>query len=493
MPPYEPPREQFTPPREVFVTPIASHVHKVSKSSKRRSVAKKVLKVATKSELPVVDLSLPLPPPSPTDDPLLLSAPTIPPKPRSSSCKSRLAGLKIDHIPAFRHNLPRTTPTITSVSSTPLLSDSDDTRDFPNFKVTDPDAGLPWFEPGDEMSTIGGWNDSSSDDGSEVCQTEEYREQFTILTVPTKMDSPPSRAGYKVNGLARPISPFRGTRKEVPRIPGVTNFEAEVEMDDVTTETEDSREISRHRPLKHLSMEHGGEEVYPQMLSDQASDLGTEDQDTSCVSPEGHGSTQDFDYEMVATPPRDQVLPSSLHSLEVHEADDRDYDMEYPTEHDTDLISPVSNNDIETLHSTADSSNALTRDDTKFQAVIKGERDEDEPFPKFIHDTTVGEEHLALEHASHSPSSASDEDSSSRRRRFRHTLMRGNPYKLDTNLFPLQHHEGESIDSETASLTGDSDSDDDRDSMDVGLVRITSHDPRAAARAAAILKQVWNF
>ena len=82
--PYEPPTDVFTPPREVFLSPVAKSM---GKSSKRKTIAsasafksakskKKgsslTIVTAVKQELPDIDLTLPMPPPSPTDDPLLL-------------------------------------------------------------------------------------------------------------------------------------------------------------------------------------------------------------------------------------------------------------------------------------------------------------------------------------------------------------------------------------------------------------------------------------
>src|SRR5205807_10421829 len=78
IPPYEPPLDIFTPPREVFLKPVQPK--SVSKSSKRKSLVNssrkgKALRVDTtkqvKQELPDdLDLLAPMPPPSPTDDPL---------------------------------------------------------------------------------------------------------------------------------------------------------------------------------------------------------------------------------------------------------------------------------------------------------------------------------------------------------------------------------------------------------------------------------------
>ncbi|KAH9991559.1 hypothetical protein BJV77DRAFT_523270 [Russula vinacea] len=71
IPPYEPPTERFTPPREIFRSSP-----RVSKSSKR----KKSLSITIKTEPPEIDLSR-LPPPSPTDDPLLLHGRVQRPRP----------------------------------------------------------------------------------------------------------------------------------------------------------------------------------------------------------------------------------------------------------------------------------------------------------------------------------------------------------------------------------------------------------------------------
>lgn len=70
--PYEPPSVVFTPPREVVLSPVAS----VTKSRQKRKVGKGLkLDIQVKKEPPSIDLSIPMPPASPTDDPLLLSGP----------------------------------------------------------------------------------------------------------------------------------------------------------------------------------------------------------------------------------------------------------------------------------------------------------------------------------------------------------------------------------------------------------------------------------
>lgn len=71
IPPYEPPPDIFTPPRQVFINPPATSTVRSSRR-KTGTKAKKPLKIVIKQEMPDIDLTLPMPPPSPSDDPLLL-------------------------------------------------------------------------------------------------------------------------------------------------------------------------------------------------------------------------------------------------------------------------------------------------------------------------------------------------------------------------------------------------------------------------------------
>lgn len=107
--PYEPPTDVFTPPREVFLNPVTKSTSKSSKrkialasgsksaKGKKRSFALTIV-TAVKQELPDIDLSLPMPPPSPTDDPLLLSGPPepdfspepTPPRKREASVQAQM-------------------------------------------------------------------------------------------------------------------------------------------------------------------------------------------------------------------------------------------------------------------------------------------------------------------------------------------------------------------------------------------------------------------
>ncbi|KAJ2915127.1 hypothetical protein MD484_g5287, partial [Candolleomyces efflorescens] len=67
IPAYEPPKDVFTPPREV-VMPLPPSTARRAKGKARQS------SVEVKQEMPDIDLKAPMPPPSPGDDPLLLSS-----------------------------------------------------------------------------------------------------------------------------------------------------------------------------------------------------------------------------------------------------------------------------------------------------------------------------------------------------------------------------------------------------------------------------------
>jgi hypothetical protein len=79
IPAYEPPKDVFTPPREVVMPPPPSTVRRANGKGKGKgrqsSVAReKQGETAVKQEMPDIDLKAPMPPPSPGDDPLLLSS-----------------------------------------------------------------------------------------------------------------------------------------------------------------------------------------------------------------------------------------------------------------------------------------------------------------------------------------------------------------------------------------------------------------------------------
>ncbi|KAH7924721.1 hypothetical protein BV22DRAFT_1195737 [Leucogyrophana mollusca] len=189
---YEPPLERFTPPREVVATPLAFRTPKVSKSSKRKSVSR-AKHVTVKKELPNLDFSRAFTPPSPTEDPLLLSG-------RPSAKRKPLRS--------------RTTPSFAS-SSPESVEAGDLHRSFASrlsggnvyeFSTDESDMQLPVFDL-PPVPSSDGWSESESDQDN-FDQTGEYTGKFKMVSIPTKEDPPTSGTKDRMHSWGRPVSPF---------------------------------------------------------------------------------------------------------------------------------------------------------------------------------------------------------------------------------------------------------------------------------------------
>lgn len=250
IPPYEPPMDVFTPPREVFLSPALPK--SVSKSSKRKTIGsvstskpakgkKKgstlTIVVGVKQELPDIDLSLPMPPASPTDDPLLLSGPPEPefdsgptlPRRREMSVQAQVE----QEVGIWDGELPPSSP------EPPLVTDDAEAVrvfDWNRNKNTVPEAStddsMTHLDPDDAgispvrlfgsndvpMSLNGGWSDSedAGGQGSIVAAGAggmeegegEYTGHWKMLLVRTKQDPPSSATRGRMEEWGRPISPF---------------------------------------------------------------------------------------------------------------------------------------------------------------------------------------------------------------------------------------------------------------------------------------------
>lgn len=189
MPPYEPPRERFTPPREVIGTPIGAKGNKRKQPAKRPA---KQLKLVIKEEPPELDLTQPAPPASPTEDPLLLAGP-----PERSGTKPVF--IRSTATPQAAPSLPATSsPWEGSQMSTAIGYIGNDTSD------TSMDAQP---REDDVLFPMGEWSDS---DGGEDAfdQSGEYTGKFTTVRVPTKADPPTSITKDRQDAWGRPVSPF---------------------------------------------------------------------------------------------------------------------------------------------------------------------------------------------------------------------------------------------------------------------------------------------
>ncbi|KAF9456860.1 hypothetical protein BDZ94DRAFT_1326661 [Collybia nuda] len=244
IPPYEPPSDVFTPPREVMMTPT------ISKSSKRKTGTRpkpkstaKPFKVVLpiKKELPDIDLSLPMPPASPTDDPLLLSGPLMPPTSTPTRAPRQRRHIDIINSASLALSpVPEPTPAPAPVDPLPPSSEPDPlpssgaeppiyfnwdasqspTSEYDDSMDLDPaDADVPAPAPFFPPSTwteadAGGWSDSDDDtpgpapvDAIEVGEGE-FTGRFHTLSVRTKLDPPSSATRVRMEDWGRPITPF---------------------------------------------------------------------------------------------------------------------------------------------------------------------------------------------------------------------------------------------------------------------------------------------
>ncbi|KZT00248.1 uncharacterized protein LAESUDRAFT_816633 [Laetiporus sulphureus 93-53] len=205
--PYEPPHEHFTSPREVYHTPPMASSKKQKFAQKSKASQKKLV-LTIKKEPPEVDLTLPLPPPSPTPDPLLLS------------------GDHSERGPPHAVNSSRHTPPIMPASSSqPHDTNEDDSGslnlDNPvnayNTGMTDDMLPTSPFNPESvvvEAPDV--WSDSGSDDGM-FDEEGEYTGRFVTFTVPIKQDPPDEDELARMEAWGRPVSPVPESMRRWPQ------------------------------------------------------------------------------------------------------------------------------------------------------------------------------------------------------------------------------------------------------------------------------------
>ncbi|KAG6888946.1 hypothetical protein C0995_004801 [Termitomyces sp. Mi166 len=194
IPAYEPPTDVFTPPRVVVMTPTISKSSKRKTTNRNRAASAELL---IKTEF---DLSAPMPPASPTDDPLLLSAAS------SSPLRPRRRDPALDATPrslppAALDATPRSLP-----PSSPPADDTDNPFEWPQDSTSprmEVDAHHPVFDVTDP--SVGAWSDSDDDAGA---GEGEYTGHFRSFSVRTKLDPPSSATRKRQEDWGRPITPF---------------------------------------------------------------------------------------------------------------------------------------------------------------------------------------------------------------------------------------------------------------------------------------------
>ncbi|KAI0318078.1 hypothetical protein OF83DRAFT_1282963 [Amylostereum chailletii] len=307
VPVYEPPTDRFTPPREVVMTPSPAKAPKVSKSSKR-----KTLKLVIKKEPPEIDLSN-LPPPSPTDDPLLLHG--VHRRRRSSTFNSRVTP-----------DLASTPPGPGRQPSPMVHQELDFLPALPSSSPIPPVFDLANVGPEEE------WSSSSDDDTHEG----EYTGKFRMMKVPTKVDPPTSNTRERIDRWGRPISPFplklKGKRRAVDPLDEEEEEEEEEEEDgqgavlegglqfdrrldgsslEGLTQQDDQEADMNDISLSHDSLDHNVSFVQEEdLLSSMAPNEDDEMSDLYADPPSPTPSTRHNNYAPVDESPRE--APQSL-------------------------------------------------------------------------------------------------------------------------------------------------------------------------------------
>ncbi|KAH7882831.1 hypothetical protein F5I97DRAFT_136267 [Phlebopus sp. FC_14] len=195
-PSYEAPRERFTPPREIEITSLDNS--RIAKAA-RRGVSEKPKRPSpayVKRERPEVDLSQALRPPSPTDDPLLLSDGHSTKSSPLRCCATPTFSSSPFGGPSFS-DPPKSFAARLSGGRINDFGGQDDSDILPVFNLPDRDYQT---NPDDD------WSDSEDED--EFNLTGEYTGKYKILKVPTKADPPTSGTRERMVSWGRPVSPF---------------------------------------------------------------------------------------------------------------------------------------------------------------------------------------------------------------------------------------------------------------------------------------------
>jgi hypothetical protein len=445
IPPYEPPRERFTPPREVFRSSP-----RVSKSSKR----KKSLSITIKKEPPEIDLSR-LPPPSPTDDPLLLHGRVRRPRP-SVPANARETPLLESTPPRPGKQLSPLNPCALDFSLPGIPSDVDDNEDIDSLK-----------QPVFNLAANGEDSWSSSDGGSSE-QEGEYTGKFRVMQVPTKADPPTSGTRERVEQWGRPISPFPRRGSPIP--------EHEHEEDNDGGDAGDL-DLSLVQPQFHVeniedrrvpesprgARKPISEIEVPQELTQEPANAPPEISETEQIAP---SRDRTHDNHVDVTSPGDEAHNSSeippTYPQEVVEVVDKPGDESF------------CQNGITAAQEGDEAVNvfypvASQQDDLISAEIFDLHPDSDEG-------GLVGEDRK-------------DEDTVDRA--LSEELASAGQHPPEPQLL----EEYIEVDEPMAEPVGDADAEsegDSSDDSDLSVVKIVSDDPWAAARAAAILKQVCS-
>jgi hypothetical protein len=445
IPPYEPPRETFTPPREVLGTPIA-------KSNKRKQPTKrsgKQLKLVIKEEPPDLDLSLPLPPASPTEDPLLLA---------------EQPGEKLDSKRSFERSQSNPSPAFSNFSQweeSPLSTGfaAADICDSSTSSDIQPRTDDIVFPPGE-------WSDSD-DDGEEFNQSGEFTGKFTTIQVPTKADPPTSTTKDRQEAWGRPVSPFpypnrRKSRWSSPIETGSPPHGHVLEHNlPGSDDDQDAMPLDQnYNPL--LSQEDLYAAPSERTCAESTATFDAEHHDFSAAVPRKMNSLAGGTSQASAQPVFiSTAVPSMLNFTDSFSPRKVNHSL-HVAKASMDTHAQTGSPDKKAKHVDGPDNEASRARD------VMHEEDDQFVAGEFSRDELVHGSGQSLEYANHG-----DDES----------VFQPGP---DLSIEPTDN--GETL--EPSAIHDDSDASDEDEELDLGVIKISSEDPMAAARAAAILKMV---
>ncbi|KZV72080.1 hypothetical protein PENSPDRAFT_733778, partial [Peniophora sp. CONT] len=264
---YSPPRERFTPPRVIIATPSPTKPTSSSRAHKARPST-----LAIKKEPPEIDLTKPAPPPSPSDDPILLRArrrarkaaseeptPVSAKKSRSGSKHARRASdevVAVESEPALRKERAKARDYFTPREVERVDEGEEEADVLPEPPMPEPEQENEYrapspepvydFEPPREPtppraaspeahaevpatpapsapSPYERLNKRSDNDEEEEEEDEgvlTYTGRFTQARIPTTADPPTSTTRARRERWGRPVSPFpKNGRHPLGRLP----------------------------------------------------------------------------------------------------------------------------------------------------------------------------------------------------------------------------------------------------------------------------------
>ncbi|KAJ3900024.1 hypothetical protein F5879DRAFT_809899 [Lentinula edodes] len=433
IPPYEPPPVMFTPPREVVHSPVTSTTKSKRKAGKSKGLK---LDLQIKSEPPDIDyLNAPMPPPSPTDDPLLLSGP-----PEGSCTPSRSRTMRDASVSAdFAQNI-RKQPSFALEKE--MVQEDDRSTDSMELDMQ-PMEGIPYFGFGLEgfaVASAGAWSDSDEEVSLELSydvRIGEFTGHWRMTQVPTKADPPSSTTRTRMDEWGRPKSPYPYRRpsssSSLPRVGSTSPSPSHPKSRVNASATADVEEADRSVPLA------------------------------------------DEDHTITLHPPLTE--PPSAQEAETHS---------YHEHKNIEDAEEQEEQEVRALSISADDEGEDSADEEEVRRLSLGpEQQFEQKDPDFEQEESEVED-LNLSSASFDMIIFDDDEQDAEAAHSSHQVNE-RPITVDK----VFEEEEEELKMDAAEDAAEMSSGDESDPMsqDPGLVQITSSDPKAAARAAAILKQ----